>query len=245
MPITLPFHPPYYRLSQNRTDNDTFGNKLISKNIKHSRIFKEASSISPLLNNNKTAVTDQEKCRMLASHLENRFQHSKAISPIDTKVHNTIDLEFATVHNQLNYTTPKEIKNYIRNIPHRKTPGDDMISNIVLKNLNSNAIAYLVNIFNFCLRHNYFPKSWENAIVETIYKSGKPKNAPSSYQPTSLLNSISKLFDKVLHTRITQFTQDTSLWVHKTHSTTSVWVQTTPLHNTSTTGSHRVHCQRI
>jgi hypothetical protein len=69
---------------------------------------------------------------MLASHLENRFQQSKAISPIDTEVHNTIDLQFATVQNQLNYTILKEIKNYVRIIPQRKTPGDDMIPNIAL-----------------------------------------------------------------------------------------------------------------
>ena len=87
---------------------------------------------------------------------------------------------------------PKEIKNYIENLPHRKTPGEDMIPNIVLKNLNSKAIVYLFNVFNGCLRLNYFPKSWKNAIVITLQKSGKPKN--------SLLNSISKLFEKVLHT---------------------------------------------
>jgi hypothetical protein len=159
--------------------------------------------------NNKSAVTDQEKCEI--SHLENRFQQSKAISPIETEVHNTIELEFATVQNQLNYATPKEIKKHIRNIPQRKTPGEDMIPNIVLKYLNSKTIVHLFNIFNCCLRYNYFPKSLKNAIVITIHKSGKPKNSPSSYRPISFLNSISKLFEKVLHTRITQFIQDTSL----------------------------------
>jgi hypothetical protein len=117
---------------------------------------------------------------MLASHLENQFQHQKAISTIDTEVHNTIDLEYTTVQDQLKFTNPKEIKNYIRNLPHRKTPGEDMIPNIVLKNFNSKAIVYLVNIFNCCLRQNYFSKSWKKAIVITIHKSGKPKNAPST-----------------------------------------------------------------
>jgi hypothetical protein len=119
------------------------------------RILNETPTIPPLLDN-KTAVTDQEKCEMLASHLENKFQHSKTISPIDTEVHNTIHLEFATVQNQLNYATPKETKIYNRNIRQGKTPREDMITNIVLK--NSKAIVYLVNIFNCCLRHNYFPK---------------------------------------------------------------------------------------
>jgi hypothetical protein len=149
---------------------------------------------------------------MLASHLENRFQHHKAISTIGTEVRNTIDLEYTTVQVQLKFTTPKEIKNCIRNLPHRKSPGEeDMIPNIVLKNLNIKATLHLVNIFNGCLRLNYFPKSRKNGIVINIHRSGKPKNATSNCRPISLLDSISKLFVKVLHKRITQFIQDTPL----------------------------------
>jgi hypothetical protein len=87
---------------------------------------------------------------MLASHLENRFQHQTAISTIDAEVRNTIDLEYITVQDQLKFTTPKEINNYIWNLPHRKSPDEDMIPNIVLKNLNSKAIVYLAKIINSC-----------------------------------------------------------------------------------------------
>jgi hypothetical protein len=62
------------------------------------------------LDNNKTAITDKEKSEMLASHLENRFQHPKAISTIDMEVRNTIDLEYTTVKDQLKFTTPKDHK---------------------------------------------------------------------------------------------------------------------------------------
>jgi hypothetical protein len=96
---------------------------------------------------------------MLALHLENRFQQQKAISTIDTEVCNTIDLEYTTVQDQLKFTTPKEINKYIRNLPHRKTPGEVMIPNIFLKNFNSKAAVYLVNIFYGFLRLYNFPKA--------------------------------------------------------------------------------------
>jgi hypothetical protein len=51
------------------------------------RILNETPTTPPLLDNNKTAGTDQEKCEMLASHLENRFQHSKTIFPIVITIH--------------------------------------------------------------------------------------------------------------------------------------------------------------
>jgi hypothetical protein len=43
------------------------------------------------LDSNKAAFTDQEKCEMLALHLENGFQNRKTIFPIDIEVHNTTD----------------------------------------------------------------------------------------------------------------------------------------------------------
>ena len=72
---------------------------------------------------------------------------------IDEEVQNSLNLEYATVQPSLNFTTPTQIKDYIKPLPHRKTPGEDMIPNIVLQNLSTKAIVYLVIIYNACLRY--------------------------------------------------------------------------------------------
>jgi hypothetical protein len=48
----------------------------------------------------------------------------------------------------------------------------------------------------------YFPAEWKYARVFSILKPGKDLALPSSYRPISLLDTIGKLFEKILLSRI-------------------------------------------
>ena len=52
----------------------------------------------------------------------------------------------------------------------------------------------------------YFPAVWKTAIVIPVHKPGKPKNEITSYRPVSLLPTLSKIFEKVILTRLQQHT---------------------------------------
>ena len=90
---------------------------------------------------------------------------------------------FHSVESPIDFTTPKELKNYIKGLRNKKTPGQDGIPNILIKNLPKKAIAFLVDLNNACLRAQYFPQNWKNTIVTPIYKPGKPKDRTESYRP--------------------------------------------------------------
>jgi hypothetical protein len=64
------------------------------------------------------------------------------------------------------------------------------------------AISLLVTLFNAVLTIQYFPAEWKNARVFSILKPGKDPALPSSYRPISLLDTIGKLFEKILLARI-------------------------------------------
>jgi hypothetical protein len=64
------------------------------------------------------------------------------------------------------------------------------------------AVLLLVQIFNAVLRIHHFPPVWKHARVISILKPGKDPAQPSSYRPISLLDTVGKLFEKILLIRI-------------------------------------------
>ena len=56
--------------------------------------------------------------------------------------------------------------------------------------------------FNAIFRTQYFLAAWKHVRVFSILKPGKGQALPSSYRPISLLETIGKLFEKILLSRI-------------------------------------------
>ena len=64
----------------------------------------------------------------------------------------------------------------------------------------------ITKLFNGVVFHGRIPSAWKRGLIVPIFKgNGKIKSAPDSYRPVSLLPSISKLFEKLLITRVNDF----------------------------------------
>ena len=94
-------------------------------------------------------------------------------------------------------TKPKELKQLIKRLKSNKSPGTDTITNRILKNLPNKALNFLATLFNKCFKLGYFPSCWKSSIVVAISKPNKDPSNPNSYRPIYLLNSLSKLLEKV------------------------------------------------
>ena len=99
-------------------------------------------------------------------------------------------------------TNPDEIHKAIRGLKVYKAPGPNSIPNRALKHLPQRAVYILVQIFNAVHRIYHFPTVWKHAREISIFKPGKDPALPSSYEPINLLDTIGKLFEKILLTRI-------------------------------------------
>jgi hypothetical protein len=55
---------------------------------------------------------------------------------------------------------------------------------------------------NAVLLKGYFPAQWKVAQIILILKPGKPPNELTSYQPISLLPTVSKVLEKLLLKRL-------------------------------------------
>ena len=73
----------------------------------------------------------------------------------------------------------------------------------------------LCKLINCCIDQGCFPNHLKIAQIIPVYKSGK-KDDPSNYRPISLLNPISKIFEKHLHEQLNQYFVKNN-YIMKTH----------------------------
>jgi hypothetical protein len=188
-------------------DNQAFGwSKLFKLNR---RLLRKTPAEQPLRNSDGTLLYDpQHKAELFADSMENQFQTPNSSHPNDDFIYKTIfnhDNSFA--HRKQIFFSPGEVRNVIRRLPNRKAPGPDKISNCALKHISNNAILYICKIFNGCARQEYFPNNWKLAEVIMLPKPGKDPKIPTNHRPISLLNSLSKVLERLLLNRL-------SIYIH-------------------------------
>jgi hypothetical protein len=80
----------------------------------------------------------------------------------------------------------------------KKSPGFDLITGQILKELPRKSLVKLTNLTNASFRLKYVPQLSKVAELIMIPKPGKPPHETTSYRPVSLLPIMSKLFEKLL-----------------------------------------------
>jgi hypothetical protein len=103
-----------------------------------------------------------------------------------------------------------EICEIIRKMKSSNTKGYDEISSVMLKNIKEN-IAFPISILiNRSLLEGQFPDDLKIAKVVPLYKT-KSKDDVSNYRPISVLSSISKIYEKIIHKRLLKHLQANNL----------------------------------
>ncbi|GFX02992.1 probable RNA-directed DNA polymerase from transposon BS [Trichonephila clavipes] len=85
-----------------------------------------------------------------------------------------------------------------------KSPGLDLITNRILKNLPLKVVPFIVMLFNLLMENCHFPKNWKTAVVVPILKPNFDDTQPQNYRPISLLSILSKAYEFVLLNRLNQ-----------------------------------------
>lgn len=196
------------RLIQNHNDTltNSFLQKLTSDRSTDYSLWKATKNlkqpttqIPPIkLGPGKWAVSNEQKAKKFAEHLENIFipNEGQTINEVSTQ-------EACVEKSTLKLVSPREVAWHIKqHINPKKSPGFDLISGDILHNLPRKALVKLTNIINAALRLKYVPDLWKVAEVIMIRKPGKSPQDASSYRPISLLPIMSKLFEKLLLKRL-------------------------------------------
>ncbi|KAG8175562.1 hypothetical protein JTE90_018855 [Oedothorax gibbosus] len=83
-----------------------------------------------------------------------------------------------------------------------RAPGPDGINPAIVKLLYSRIPDLFLGLFNSLLRFSSCPGVWKFAIVIFFGKRGKPVELAQSYRPVCLLQSLSKVLEKIINNRL-------------------------------------------
>ena len=97
-----------------------------------------------------------------------------------------------------------EVSKTIKQLKNKKSYGHDGISNEILKRCSPVIDSFLADAINQDIDERVFPETLKVAKVIPLYKKGLAKK-PEKDQASSLLSSISKVFEQLLYKKILKF----------------------------------------
>ena len=121
-------------------------------------------------------------------------------------------------------TDTDKLEKILKSLRSKPSAGPDGISVILLKFLAPALVAPIAIIINQSLTTGIFPDKLKVAKVIPLYKK-ENRSIMTNYRPVSLLNSISKLFEKVVFEQLDRFFKENGLFFEsqygfrKLHST--------------------------
>ena len=85
------------------------------------------------------------------------------------------------------------------------SPGPDLITNNMLRNLRPESLDTLLWALNHIWTTDSFPAQWRESVVVPIRKPNKEGSNPDHYRPISLTSCVCKLFEKMICARLMWF----------------------------------------
>ena len=101
-------------------------------------------------------------------------------------------------------TTENKIKGLISALDPQKATGPNSVPTNILKLISPTISKHLSNIINISFSTGVFPSALKEAYITPVHKKDSKLNI-NNYRPISLLSNISKIIQKLMHSRIENF----------------------------------------
>ena len=156
---------------------------------------KGKSTIPPLFNSLEVLSSSSDKAKLFAENLfENSNLDDSGISLPVFPVRTNLKLHNISI-------TPEVVKNIIINLNLSKASGPDCIPVVVLKNCEAELFQILAEFLSKCLKESCFPNCQVSSVIP-VFKNVGERSTAKNYHLVSLLSVISKVFEKLLNSRI-------------------------------------------
>ena len=180
--------------------NDLIGNK------------KTAPSTNTLMSEGKEITAPN----LIADEFNNYFTNigPKLANNINSNIGHFSDYLSEPFNKSLFFTptNPNEILNIVRSLKSSKSCGYDELNVFTLKQIIHYLASPLAHIFNLSLSSGIFPSAFKIAKVIPVFKKDDPTHL-NNYRPISILSSLSKILEKIVHKRLYSFLNDNNLLI--------------------------------
>ena len=191
----------------------TISDKLIS-NITSSRewwktlktLIKPAptKSIPPLVNPQSDSLENDDLVK--ANVLNMYFTSQSSINESNKCVPEMTTPEPRAILDQITITQ-SDVSDALKCLKTGKAAGPDGINNRVLQEITEQITLPLCDLYNASLNCCQVPVQWKLSNVTAIFKKGDP-SLPSNYRPISLLDSLEKVFERIIFKYLFNFLKD-------------------------------------
>ena len=103
-----------------------------------------------------------------------------------------------------------EVLSIINKLKNKKSRGADNISNQLLKTIKQELCKPLTIIINQMIETGVYPEKFKILKITPIYKKNERTNI-ANYRPISLLPTLSKIFERVIHTQLYTYFDENEL----------------------------------
>ena len=147
----------------------------------------------------KFSVAPTERCPiMLRRIVEGLFpQHEPAVWPSAPQAIDTV----------IPIVTLEELRDATTRMKEDKAPGPDGIPNVALKVAIQEYPDMFRKTMQKCLDDCVFPDIWKRQQLILLPKPGKPPGDPSSYRPICLLDTLGKLLERIINSRLLEYVE--------------------------------------
>lgn len=133
------------------------------------------------------------------SNAEKNFKKRKKIVKTSKKINSCSTFIISQINRKISNL---ELERVLQATNNTSSPGFDLINYEAIKNLPSNYIDEIIDIYNTIFSEGTYPKFWKIAKVIPLLKPNSDQFEINSYRPISLLPCLSKLLEKILANRL-------------------------------------------
>ena len=172
-----------------------------------------SSSFSP---NFPNCSSPRESASVYAAYLRSHFSVSETKALRSRARGYLTELRRATcpVESHSSFCSPSSPPEFLAaasNLSSSTATGPDKVAYPMLKHLPRTGMDFLLYIFNLSWTLHSFSSIWNTSSIISIHKIEKPLDSPASFRPICLTSCVSKLFERIILSRLLFFLESNSI----------------------------------
>ena len=208
--------------NEKRTSKKEFHTAQFEKNkSKSSKVWQDIRKLVNVKSMKNSSIKLMKDDHIISDQTENANTFNNHFSKLGEKVQNKIPIERGSYRDYLykknknkeyyinnaghvfflSPTDPKEVADLIDNLDDKKSPGPNGIPVILLKKFKEFFSFWLAKLINLCFETGVFPDLLKFAKITPLHKK-ESKLDFHNYRPISLLSIYSKIFEKLIYSRV-------------------------------------------